>query len=106
MRFALDISLDNIEVFNKSKSCLFSFLIKLLSLVVCLLLLHPAVFSQQDTAHQVTAQQDTAQQDSAHQKPVDSLKINYDSSINKVFSSIKQFGANEQRKNINEYKEG
>src|SRR3954453_20782066 len=96
MRFALNISLDNIEVFNKSKNRQFLFLIKCLSLAICLLLLHPAVFSQQDTA----------QQDTAQQKPVDSLKTNYDSAINKVFSSIKQYGADEQRKNINEYNEG
>ena len=39
-------------------------------------------------------------------QPVDSLKTNYDSAVNKFFSSIKQFGADEQRKNINEYNEG
>ncbi len=96
MRFALDISLDNIEVFNKSKRHLFLFLIKCLSLALYLLLLHPAVFSQQDTA----------QLDTTQQKPVDSLKTNYDSAVNKFFSSIKQFGADEQKKNINEYNEG
>src|SRR5215204_71470 len=93
MRFALGISPDNIEVFNKnkSKSWLFSCRIKFLSLAVCLLLLHPAVFSQQDTVQQ---------------RSDDSLKTNYDSAINKLFSSIKQVVEDEQRKNINEYNEG
>ena len=98
MRIALNISLDNIGVSNKnkSKSWLFSFLIKFLSLAICLLLLQTIVFSQKDTT----------QQDTTQQKPPDSLKTKYDSAINKLFNSIEQYGADEQRKNINEYNEG
>jgi len=92
MRFSLAISLDSIEAFNnKSKSSLFSFLIKFLSVAVCLLLLHLAAFSQQENAPQ---------------NRVDTLNTKSDSVTNKFFSSVKQFEAEEQRKNIDEYTEG
>src|SRR4051812_22171560 len=88
MRFAPVISSDNIEVFNKTKS---KSRINILSVVVCFLLIHVDVSSQQDTAQQ---------------KPVDSLKASHDSAVSKFFSTIKKFGAKEQRKNIAEYNEG
>src|SRR3954447_21405335 len=84
---------DNIEVANKNKSSnsLFSFRLKSLSLAFCLLLIVPSIFSQQD---------------SAQLKTFDSLKNSHDSTVNKFFSSIKKFGAEQQRKNIEEYTEG
>jgi len=93
MRLAIAMGSDYTEAFNrnKSNSSLFPLKLKSLSLAVFLLLLVTPVFSQQDTAQLTT---------------VDSLKIRHDSTVNKFFSSIKQFGADAQRKNITEYTEG
>jgi hypothetical protein len=92
MQFSLDISRENSKVLNKTKTNnLFPLLLKFLSLACCLLVLHTAVWSQQD---------------SVLQKPVDSVKANYDSAVNGLFNSIRKLGADQQRTNINEYNEG
>jgi hypothetical protein len=64
--------------------------LKTLVLAIYILVAHVTVFSQNDTTH----------------KPAyDSIKNSFDSATNKMINSFKQFGINEERKNITEYDE-
>jgi potassium efflux system protein len=83
----------NIEAFNKEycKCRSLSPGVKFLLIALCFFLLNLPVFSQQEVAPE---------------KTVDSLKTQYDSALNKLFSTVRKFGAEEQKKNINEYNEG
>jgi len=83
---------------NKSTRRLSFAQLKILGLAVCILSIHSTVFSQLDTAQQKPAY-DSLKTIS------DSLETKYDSAINKLFGSIKEFGTEEAIKNINEYKE-
>ena len=65
--------------------------LKYLVLTVSFFVVHEVGFSQNDSAQQSL--------------PFDSAKINYDSTTNKVFNQIKQFGDSLQRKNLRQYTE-
>src|SRR6516225_5747808 len=73
-----------IEMSGENKSRRFGVRIKNVVFAICIALLHTAVFAQSDTIQQ---------------KPA------YDSAKHKLLNSFKQFGSDEERKNIIEYNE-
>src|SRR5215468_2457837 len=86
------ISSGNIEVSKKNKSIShFTSAHKNLALTICILLAQATAFAQQHHTVQKKA-------------AFDSLS-NYDTATNTLINSLKQFGADEEKKNIIEYNE-
>jgi small-conductance mechanosensitive channel len=90
---ALIISPDNIEAFigSKSRRTPFPQHVKNLGLAICILLMQATAFAQHDTAQLKHA--------------YDSVINNGDTAISGALASFKQFGFDEQRKNLIEYSE-